>query len=169
MDGDLVAIGKVARPYQGRGLLRITPLTDFPDRFSNLAKVFVVGEEETRILTVERAERKGKTVLLKFAGVETREEAWELVGCMLEVPEEELVPLPSGTYYIFQLIGMRALTEEGEFLGELSDVISTPANDLYVLKRGGQEVLIPAVKDVVKAVDVEKGEIVIAPIPGLLD
>jgi len=164
-----VTIGKVVRPYQGRGCLRISPLTDFPDRFSNLTKVFVVGEEERRILTVERAERKGRSVLVKFAGVETREEAWKFVGCTVEVPEEELVPLPPGTYYVFQLIGMRALTEEGEFLGEVSDVISTPANDLYVLKRDGEEALIPAVKDVVKAIDLEKGEMVIAPIPGLLD
>ncbi len=166
---DLVAIGKVLRPHGQVGEVRVLPLTDFPDRFSELESVYLVNEGETRNLTVERAELRGNTVILKFTEVRTQRDAWELVGSTLEIPQEEVVALPEGTYYVFQLMGMRVLNEEGEFLGEISDVLSMPAQDVYVVKREEEEVLIPAVESIVKSIDLERGEMVICPIPGLLD
>lgn len=164
-----MAIGKVLRPHGQVGEVRVLPLTDFPDRFSELESVYLVSEGETRSLTVERAELKGNTVILKFTEVETKRDAWELVGSTLEIPEEEVVALPEGTYYVFQLMGMRVLNEEGEFLGEISEVLSMPAQDVYVVKREEEEVLIPAVESIVKSINLERGEMVISPIPGLLD
>ncbi len=169
MGADLVAIGKVLGAYRRGGEVKVLPLTDFPERFSDLEKVFLVGEEETRCLTVERAEVKAGTIVLRFAEVETRSEAQQLVGSTVEIPEKQVVSLPEGTYYVFQLIGMRVLTEGGDFLGEVADVLSMPANDVYVVKRDDEEVLIPAVEPVIRSIDLKRGEMVISPIPGLLD
>lgn len=167
---DLVAIGKVVGLARGTGEVKVLPLTDFPHRFSNLKDIELVSEEgERRSLTVEKAELKGKLVYLKFTEIDAADEARSLIGSTLEIPERELVPLPEGVYYVFQLIGFEVVNEKGEPLGELVDVLSMPANDVWVVRRDDNEYLLPAVKEFVKRVDLERGEVVISPIPGLLD
>ena len=86
------------------------------------------------------------------------------------MPREEAVPLPPGRYYIFELMGARVVTVDGTTLGILKDVLTTAANDVYVVEgEGGREILIPAVPHVVLSIDVQQGEIVVDPPLGLLE
>ena len=85
------------------------------------------------------------------------------------IHRDECLELSEDTYYIFELIGLEVITTEGESIGFIEDVYDLPANDVYVVKEKAREILIPAVKEIVKKVDIEKREIVIEPIEGLLE
>ncbi len=171
LEVEWVTIGAVTAPHGVRGEVRVMPLTDFPDRFFELERVFVVkGDErvERRVLGVKTLSRG--LFLLRLEGVDCREDAETLRGAEIQVPRADVVPLPPGVYYVFELVGARVITPEGAFLGRLEDVLTTAANDVYVVKDdGGREILIPAVKHVVRSIDVERGEIVVDPPPGLLE
>lgn len=166
-----VTIGVITAPQGVRGAVRVLPLTDFPDRFHGLRRVFSrVGEERTerRVEWVKRHPRG--LILLKFDGINDRNAAEALRGVELQVPREEAAPLPEGAFYVFDLVGSEVQLPSGERIGELFDVLTTAANDVYVVRReDGKEVLIPAVRHVVKAIDTEARRIVVDPIPGMLD
>lgn len=118
---------------------------------------------------IERSRPHDRVFHLKLAGITNREDANDLRGLYLEVPEGELPPPGEGTYYQYQLVGLRVVTTTGEDLGEIAEIISTPGNDVFVVRGGPKEVLVPGVEDVVVEVDVRGGRMVIEPVPGLLD
>ena len=147
----------------------VFPLTDDPRRFLRLEKVTVTKDEVSRQFPVERArEFKGK-VLLKLKDVESPEEAKELVGGFIEIEKDQLVRLPQGSYFIFEIVGLEVVTTKGERIGTVKEVISLPANDLYLVE--GEEKLyhIPAVKEVVKRIDLKEKKMIIEPMEGLFD
>jgi len=96
------------------------------------------------------------------------EDATELRGQFLEVPQSQIRPLPNGEYYQFQLLGLEVWTTEGELLGRIAHILPTGSNDVYVVPSKHGELLIPAIEDVVISIDLEKGRIVIELIEGLL-
>jgi 16S rRNA processing protein RimM len=148
-----------------RGELRVTPLTDDPRRFRGLREV-ALGE---RVYAVEAARLLPTgVVLLRLSGVGTPEEASALHGKALSVPVEEAAPLPEGAYYPYQLVGLRVETSAAESLGALAEVLQLPANDVYVVRGERGEVLIPALKEIVRDIDLEAGKMVVEPPPGLL-
>ena len=99
--------------------------------------------------------------LVKFQGINTREDAERLAGVELEVPIEDVPPLPDGSYYHFQILDMEVWTTTGELLGVVEDILITGGNDVYVVRSGGGEVLVPAIEDVVLDVDVDEGKITV--------
>lgn len=166
-----IAIAVVTAPQGLRGEVRVKPLTDFPERLEDTAQVTTKIEGRRRTFQVELARRHARgAYVMKFRGVDDREEAEKLRGLRLEVARDEAVPLPDGTYYVFDLVGSVVYDEGGGRLGVLTDVITTAGNDVYVVTNDeGAEILIPAVKHVVKRVDVASRVIVVDPPPGLLD
>jgi 16S rRNA processing protein RimM len=111
---------------------------------------------------IEKAGRHKQFILLKFQGINDSSAAERLRGSFIVVPREEVVPLPPGRFYIFDVIGLKVWTEEGVCLGELTDVFQTGANDVYSIKApDGKELLIPALKEVVKLVDPPGGRMVV--------
>ncbi len=162
---DFVAIGRVLAPWGNQGKVKIEVITDFPERFTPSARVCIDQEPAT----IESVHRQKGTAVIKLDTVNSREEAELLRGKLVEIPESELKPLPEGQYYQFQLIGLEVWTTQGELLGEVTEILSAPANDVYVVQGDAGENLLPAIEDVVKTVDLEKGRIVIEPIPGLLN
>jgi 16S rRNA processing protein RimM len=96
-------------------------------------------------------------VILRIDGVKTRDEARALFGQYLFVPESEAVRLPEGEYFVHQIIGLNVVTTGGEALGTVRDVMETGSNDVYVVRARGKEILLPAIKDVVKRVDLDAG------------
>lgn len=168
-----VGIGEITAPQGVRGEVRVLPLTDFPDRFETLAEVWL-GAPRQELVAIESVRPHKGFFLVKFRGIDDRDQAETLRGVRLEIEEEDLVPLKPGEYYVHQLQGCQVLTVEGRSLGTLVDVYRTGANDVWVVQgdvsRGeAREVLIPALKDVVREVDLEARRLVIAPLPGLLD
>ena len=170
MRDSYVAIGRIIKPRGFRGEVRIFPLTDYPERFTDLRSVYVENQEgDLRLLTIVCVHQRPGCLVLQFAEVTTEEEAEGLRGCFLVVPREEVVSLPVGSFYVFDLIGMQVETERGEIVGLLIDVEHYPASDVYVIDRGGKTVLIPAVKEIVKQIDLRERRICIVDRPGLLE
>ncbi len=171
MDGRLVVIGEIARPHGLFGEVRVTPLTDKPERFEHLRECVLWDaardRRETRRITAAR--RHGSTVLVSLAGCASAEDARELVGRLLALPEAAALPPGPGRFYPWQLEGCRVLTEDGREIGRISGVERSPAQDLWVVSDGTREHLVPAVAEIVSEVDLAARRIVIRPPDGLLD
>ena len=166
----LITIGKAVKPFGVKGEMKIEPLTDFPERFKGLRRVYLVSPAGKEISCEVRSVRyAGKVPYLLFSGFDSPEKAKALNGWFLKVPEEETVPLPEGSYYWFELIGMEVLAESGEKLGTIVDVFETGSNDVYVMKRGRKEVYIPATQEIVKQVDRKTKRMVIHLMDGLME
>lgn len=163
---DWVLIGVVAGALGVKGELKVDLETDFPDRFKRLHTIFA-GAERTP-MQVEGARRIHGRVALRLATVSDRDAAQALHGTPLYIPSNEVMPLPPYTYYRDQIIGLQVVTTGGEPLGAISEILVTGSNDVYVARDGQREVLIPALKDVVREVDVTGGRMVIEPVDGLL-
>lgn len=166
----LITIGKAVKPFGVKGEVKIESLTDMPDRFKGLRRVVLVsprGEELS--CGVDGVRYAGETVLLRFAGYDTPEKARALNGWFIKVPREEAAPLPEGSYYWFEVIGMEVVSEGGETLGTVSDILETGSNDVYVVKQGRKELYLPATKEIIRQVDRAARRITIHIMDGLLD
>jgi len=167
----LITIGRVQKPHGVKGELKIELLTDHPDRFASLSRVFLTsprGEERQCTVAAVRSGRDGKPLLL-LTGYDSPEKARELNGWLVQIPEEEAVPLPEGQYYWFELIGMEVESESGERLGRIVDIFPTGSNDVYVMQAGQREIYLPATKEVIRQVDRTAKRMVIHVMEGLLD
>ena len=158
-DAKHIAIGKAVAPHGVRGDVRVIPLTDFPDRFRAMKNVQL---EDGRILDIEGVKYHNQYIHLKFRGIDDRDAAQTLKGKLLMVDRADLVKLPAGQYYIFDIIGLSVFDEAGANLGTVTDVLATGANDVYITEREGQKpLLIPAIKDVVKEIDIPGGKMTV--------
>jgi 16S rRNA processing protein RimM len=167
----LVVIGEIARPHGLRGEMRVTPLTDHPERFEQVTDCVLWDQaRDTRQpCRVTAARRQGAAVLLSLAGCETVEAATALVGRLVALPEDEALPLPPGHFYPWQLEGCRVLTDDGREVGRVLRIEQSAAQDLWVVSDGTRERLIPAVAEIVLEVDLTAGRVVIRPPEGLLE
>ncbi len=166
----LITIGKVVKPFGIEGEMRIEPKTDFPERFKRLVRVYLVSPSGKEVACEVRSVRTAGSILfIQLAGYDSPEKARSINGWLIKIPEEEAVPLPEGTYYWFELIGMEVISENGEQLGTIVDVFETGSNDVYVMKKGRKETYIPATKEIVKQVDRKAKRMVIHLMDGLME
>ena len=164
----LIAIGQVGKPRGIDGEAFLKPLTDFPERFEGIRDVTVEDPEGSRsVLRVERVRAYGSRLAVKFRGINTPEAAKRVRGFRLMVPFEDVHPLPEDTYYVFEVVGLKVVTEAGDPIGEVVDVLTFPANDVYVVDRDGEELLLPAARDLI-SVDLEAEQVVVKKLEGLL-
>ncbi|MGQ9513042.1 ribosome maturation factor RimM [Thermodesulfitimonas sp.] len=169
MKEEFITVGEIVAPHGCRGAVRILPLTDFPERFLRMKKLTLFKEGERKTYAVEEARGHKRFILVKLAGIDTMDDAAALRGALIQVPRGETVPLPPGRYYVFEIIGLKVWSEEGAFLGEVSAVITTGANDVYGIRTpSGREILIPALKAVVREIDLQEGRMVVRLPEGLL-
>lgn len=164
---DCIAVGQVMGAFGPRGDVRVQPFSDQPGRFQKIKRVFI-GPELLPARVLGRGVH-GLGVTLRLDSVTTREHAKRLFGTLLYVPEAEAVKLPPGEYFVHQLIGSAVVTDSGDTLGKISEILRTGSNDVYVVRGDRGEVLIPAIPDVVQLVDVEARIITVTLMPGLLD
>jgi 16S rRNA processing protein RimM len=164
-----LAVGQVTRAHGVRGEISVTVLTDFPERFETTDWVYLGDALEAEPYRLEKHRWHRSNVLLTLAGIKDRTQAEQLVGQLVQVPVEEAVPLPEGSYYLYQLIGLQVVTQDGQTLGVVTNILETGANDVYVIKNDRQEeILVPSIPDVIKEIDLEKGQIVVELIEGLI-
>ncbi len=163
-----LAIGQVARAHGLRGEISVTVLTEFPERFETTEWVYLGNAQEATAYRLESYRWHRQNVLLTLAGVTDRTEAEKLRAQYVQVPVEEAVPLPEGSYYQYQLIDLEVVTTANEVLGTLTHVLETGANDVYVVKQGDREILLPAIPDVIKSIDLDKGRMVVELLEGLI-
>jgi 16S rRNA processing protein RimM len=162
-------VGKVVALFGVRGELKVRSLTDIPNRFAELDAVYL-GPHHTRYPIQGVRPYKGEMILLKLAGIDDANTAEALRNQDLLIPLSQLAELPPDSYYQHDILGLRVFTLDGRDLGEIIDIIVTGSNDVYVLKMpAGSQVLIPAIKDVIKQIDLTRRTMHIDPLPGLLD
>ncbi len=161
-------IGRVLKPWGVHGEMKIAILTEFPERFASLRQVLLGEDAKSFSVDSARLLGGGTAALLKFKGIDSPEDAEPLRDLLVQVPVEDAVKLPKGKLYLYQLIGLRVTTTDGQALGEIAEVLDTGANDVYVVKDGAREILIPAIEDVVKEIDLERGEVVVQLMEGLI-
>ncbi|MGH2411895.1 MAG: ribosome maturation factor RimM [Chloroflexota bacterium] len=164
--GDLVLIGVIAGAHGVKGELKVNLETDFPDRFKHLRTVYT-GKDHVPV-RVESARRLGDRVAIRLADCTDRDAAQALRGTLLSIPSRDLMPLPAHTYYRDQIVGLQVVTTAGDALGTITEILVTGSNDVYVVRDEQRETLIPALKEIVREVDVTGGRMVIEPVDGLL-
>lgn len=167
VDGDLLTIGRILKPHGIRGDVRVLPLTDFPERFFELKRVFVGTPEKNQRFPVTRASIHGKVVLLGLAGVDSRNEAEKLRNHLVMIPESERVELPPDHYFVYELIGMDCYKTDGSRVGKVTEVFQTGANDVYVVEGPTGVHYVPAVKALIKEIDLEEKRVVIEWLDGM--
>lgn len=166
----LITIGKVQKTHGVKGEVRIEAMTDHPDRFSGLRRVYLTSTGgESREYAVRSVRYLDGAPLLLLDGFDSPESARNLNGSLVQVPQEEAVPLPDGSYYWFEILGMEVVTDAGEKLGTIIDIFQTGSNDVYVVKAGRKEIYLPATKEVIRQVDRANKRMVIHVMDGLLD
>ena len=139
------------------GAVRIEMLTDWPEHLAPGALIFVEGEDQPRV--VRELQMAGRVPVLALDAVETREAAEALIGRYIEVEAQEL---PEGSYYWHQLVGLHVVDEASSPLGELVEVFRAGENEVYrVLREDGAELLLPAVRDVIREIDLDAGRMVV--------
>jgi len=164
---DFLVVGKLRRTHGLHGELLMEVLTDFPERLEPGESVYV-GEEH-RKLHIRSRRFHNQFLLLAFDGYHDPESAAELRNQMVFVLASNRPPLPEGEYYHHQILGLRVVSDEGQNLGTLSQILETGANDVYVvLPQDGPELLLPAIESVILDIDLENGEMLVHLLPGML-
>lgn len=163
-------VGVITSPHGVRGEVKVFPTTDDPERFLDLEEVLLDAPDGLKKLEIEQVHFFKNMVIVKFAGMDNRNDVEGLRQKDLLITREQAVSLDPDENFIVDLIGLSVCTDEGEQLGTLSDVIQTGANDVYCVRTPeGRELLLPAIKDCVLSVDLEKQEMLVHILPGLLD
>lgn len=166
---EYVKIGQIVNTHGHKGELKVYPLTDEIDRFNELKRVFILNENIHQEFTVQKVRIHKGMAIIEFREITDMNQAIEYKGRYLELPVSELKPLPPGHYYIFQIVGLEVSANEA-VLGHITDILKTGSNDVYqVENKEGRKLYIPALKDVVKKIDLESGRMEVQLPPGLLD
>ena len=169
MAEEYIRVGKILSTQGCRGAVRVLPLTDYPERFQKLDRVKVQLKEARKDFQIEEVSTHNKFLIMKFCEIDDMDTAEQLKGGFLEVTRDELVPLPEDHFYIFEIIGLKVHDLSGACLGQVTDVLQTGANDVYVVETGGRPLLIPALKQVVREIDLPGRRMRVELLEGLMD
>ena len=166
----LVPLGRVVGVHGLKGMVRVGisgQSADFdPQTFAALGEILVGGE---RFQVIKAARGRGH-VLVRLAGIDSREQAEPLVGREVQGEARRFPELPAGEYYWFQVLGLSVVhAGDGTVLGRLEEIWPTGAHDVYVVRQGRREVLLPAVEGVIQEIDLNAGCLKVWPPEGLLD
>lgn len=165
---DLLQVGVITTTHGVRGEVKVFPTTDDPARFKKLKNVILDTGKEKIDLEIAGVKFFKNMVILKFKGMDDINDVEKYRKKSLFVTRENAVKLKKDEYFIADLIGLKVQTDEGEELGEISDVLQTGANDVYVIRqKNGEELLLPAIRDCVKEVAIEEGRMCVHLLPGL--
>lgn len=171
----LIAIGRIVKAFGVRGDVIVKPMTDDPDRFADLHRVFLGRTTEVRAgtgavadeTTIESVQVDGRGIRLHLASVPDRTAAEKCVGLLVMIPNEERLPLEDGRFYVDDLIGLSVVSPTGERLGTLAEVMRMPAHDVYVVRDNGTEFMVPAVKEFIKTIDLAARTVTVELIEGM--
>lgn len=161
---DRIKVGKITTAVGIKGEVKVYPYTDDQKRFEQLESVYADDD----VMKIDKVRYQKNLVILKFKGVDDRNAAEALRGRFLTIDRSELRELDEDEYFIFDLIGLEAVDQEGIHIGEVTDVIQNTAQDLYEIKMDdGRKYLVPAVYEIVTDIDIDSGIMKINPIEGL--
>lgn len=162
---EYLEIGKIVNTHGIRGEMKVIPLTDDPHRYDDLKWVFVGDDKTQKKYDVESVKYFKDTVIVKLKGVNDMDGAEKLKNLFFLVDRENAVKLPPDSYFVCDLVGSGVYEESGNFLGTLKDIIQTGSNDVYVVwneeAEKNKEILIPALKSVVKDISIKDHKIIV--------
>ena len=162
-------IGQIVNTFGIKGMVKVKPFTDNIERFNNLEKIYIKNKSGQTEYKIQEVKYHKNMVLVKFEGIENPEQADLLRNSYLIVDRETEEPLEAGRYYIVDMIGLDVFTDDNEYLGKLEDIYNTGSNDIYVVKNElGKQVLLPAIEDVIKNIDMDNKKVIVHLIPGLV-
>lgn len=167
---NLLRIGVISNTHGIKGEVKVFPTTDDPKRFKSLKHVILDTGKENLELEIQSVRFFKQLVILKFKGIDNINDIEKYKGKDLLVTRENAVPLEEDEYFIFDIIGAKVETEEGETIGTLAEVLTTGANDVYVVETAdGKEILLPVIKECILNIDTEKKTVVAKLMPGLVE
>lgn len=169
---EYIEIGKIVNTRGIKGEVKVIPYTDDPRRYDKLKWVYLSLKIENNMkkYTIEEVKYFKNFVILKFKDIDSIEEGEKLKNYMIIIDRKDAVKLPENSYFITDLIGMEVVLENGEILGILDDVLKTGSNDVYVVKDSSKkEILVPALKTVIKDISLENNKMVVELPEGLID
>ena len=167
---NFLQVGAILDTHGLRGEVKVFPTTDDPSRYDDLEEVELLTKEGNYLhLEIERVRYFKNLVIVKFKNYDHINDIEQYKKCNLYVTRENAVELEEDEYFVADLIGLMAKTDEGEELGQIKDVLTTGANDVYVIDTKEGELLVPAIHDCVQEVDLEAGVMTLHLLPGLRD
>ena len=161
---DKFEIGKIVNTFGIKGEVKIIPYTDDMGQFKKMEDIYV----NNKVMKIENVRFHKNAVIIKLEGIDNMNDAENLRNATLEIlrPKKNL---PTNTYYITDLIGLDVYTDENNFLGKVKDIYNTGANDIYIVETSNnKEILLPAIKEVIKKVDIENKKIIVHILKGLI-
>ncbi len=162
-------IGQIVNTSGLKGEIKVKPFTDDITKFNNFKTIYVSIKKELKEFEIEHVRFSKNMVFLKLKGIDTIEEAENYRNLYIKRKRDKDEKLEVDTYYIVDILGCKVYTDEQKELGEVVDVFSTGSNDVYVVKDElGKQVLLPAIKDVIKNVDIENKTITVHLLEGLI-
>jgi len=168
---ELVAIGVVAKSQGRQGEVAVNPLTDFPERFIDLRRVFIEGAGGEPVpFNVEAARMHKARPVVKLAGVSSISEAQALAGKEMRIPTSELISLPDGSFYHFEISGLRVNDRNHGFIGTAEKLLTTGGTDVLVVRSpDGEELLLPFCSEICRRIDLDSGCIEVDAPEGLIE
>ncbi len=165
---EFLEIGQIVNTYGIKGYLKVVPFTDNRERFEDLDKIFIEVKKDLQEFNIEDVKYSKNVVLLKLKGIDDINIAQNYKNYYIKINRKNAVKLPEDTYFIIDLIGIQVFTDDGNLLGNIIDVFKTGANDVYVVKDElGKQLLIPAIGDVIKQVNIQEKKMIVHLIEGL--
>ena len=169
MKQEYFELGQIVNHFGIKGMLKVNPFTDDISKFERLGSILVEKKGKLTNMQIEEVKYSKNQVLLKLKGIDTIEEAETYRGSYIKIARSQIGKLPKDTYFIADLIGLAVYTDEGILLGNVNDIYNSGASDIYVVKdEQGKQVLLPAIKEVIKQIDMEKEKIIVHIIKGLI-
>lgn len=167
---EYIDIGQIANTHGIKGELKIIPLTDDPERYSKLKTVYVDNKGVLNKLNIETVRYFKNFVFIKFKEIIDMNSAEKLKGLIVKIDRKDAVKLPIDTFFIFDLINCEVFEENGKRLGIIKNILQTGSNDVYVVEcEDSKDILIPALKSVVKNISIEDKKIIVSLPKGLID
>jgi len=164
----LLEVGQVVNTYGIKGFLKVVPLVDNNNQFKDFKILYIQEKKNLKELHIEEVKFSKNLVLLKFKGIDTIEQAEELRNYYLQAKRSD-IKLEKGAHFIVDLIGLEVYTEDGELLGKLKEVLQPGANDVYIVAdESKKEILLPAIPDVIKKIDIEGNKMIVKLLEGLI-
>ena len=160
-----LAVGKVRRPHGVAGDVLVEVFTDFPERLQTKA-VFYAGETHIPLI-IRRQRSHNDGILLAFDGYITPEQVGRFRNQILYIEVADAMELPEGEYYWHDIIGLKVYSEEGEYIGIIESVFPTGSNDVYVCRGEKREILLPAIADVIRKIDINRRVMTVKLLEGL--
>jgi len=164
---EYIKVGKIVNTHGVKGCVKCLSLTDDIERFDMLEYIYTEKDDKKR--KINNVWYRNNLVYLQLEGIDDINIAETFRDTFISIFEDQLRELPKDSYYLFDLEGMEVYTTDGEYIGKISDVYQTGANDVYEIVNKNKSFLIPAVKDVVKEVNIKDKKMVIHVIEGLLE